>query len=106
VWACSILPEHIHLVTARHGYPVEQIVNHLKGAATRQLRAEEVHPLAAYGTRTGRVPKAFERGEWKVFLDNASDIARAIHYVEQNPVKERKPVQHWRFVRPFDPRCF
>ena len=27
VWACTILPEHVHLVIARHRYSVEQIVN-------------------------------------------------------------------------------
>src|SRR5262249_38674001 len=36
VWACSILPEHVHLVIARHTYKVEKIVNHLKGDTTRQ----------------------------------------------------------------------
>jgi hypothetical protein len=35
IWACSILPEHTHLVIARHRYQVESIVNALKGEATR-----------------------------------------------------------------------
>lgn len=26
IWACAILPEHVHLVVARHRYPAEQIV--------------------------------------------------------------------------------
>ena len=33
IWACAILPEHTHLVIARHTYKVEQIANLLKGAA-------------------------------------------------------------------------
>src|SRR3990172_10959289 len=37
VWACAILPDHAHLVVARHRYVVEQIANLLKGAATRQM---------------------------------------------------------------------
>jgi REP element-mobilizing transposase RayT len=37
VWACSILPDHVHLVVGRHRYEIEQIANLLKGAATRQL---------------------------------------------------------------------
>jgi REP element-mobilizing transposase RayT len=37
IWACSILPEHAHLVIARHTYKIEQIANLLKGAATRQI---------------------------------------------------------------------
>ncbi len=38
IWACSILPEHTHLVIARHSYQIEQIVNLLKGSATRSGR--------------------------------------------------------------------
>jgi hypothetical protein len=37
VRACSILPEHVHPVVARHRYKIEQIVNLLKGAAKRRL---------------------------------------------------------------------
>jgi REP element-mobilizing transposase RayT len=55
IWGCSILPEHTHLVIARHTYKVEQIVNLLKGAATSQLMKENVHPLAAYA-KPGRRP--------------------------------------------------
>src|SRR5688500_17185161 len=34
IHACSILPKHVHLVIARHRYPIERIANLLKGAAT------------------------------------------------------------------------
>jgi hypothetical protein len=43
------------------------------------------------------------RGRWKVFLDCVEDVARAILYVEENPMKEGKPRQHWSFVTPFQP---
>src|SRR5262249_27191489 len=33
IWACSILPQHVHLVIARHSYEVEKIANLLKGEA-------------------------------------------------------------------------
>src|SRR5579871_1641620 len=46
IWACAILPQHVHLVAARGDYEVEQWVNLLKGAATRQLLAENLHPFA------------------------------------------------------------
>ncbi len=103
VWACPILPEHVHLEIARHNYPVEEIINLLKGAATRQLVLEQVHPLADWKTRTGRMPKCWARGQWKVFLENEADIRRAIRYVEQNPVEEGKPTQRWSFVTRFQP---
>lgn len=102
VWACSILPDHVHLVIARHRYKVEQIVNLLKGAATRQLICENLRPLAAFPTRTGRVPKAFARGHWSVFLDGEDDIRRSIRYVQNNPIREDKRVQRWSFVTPFE----
>ena len=38
VWACSIMPDHTHLIIARHSYKVETIANLLKGAATRELK--------------------------------------------------------------------
>jgi len=37
---------------------------------------------------------------WKVFLDAPEDIAEAVKYVEDNPVKEGKPKQTWPFVVP------
>ena len=102
VWACVILPEHAHLVIARHDYPVERAVNLLKGQSTRQLIQEGVHPLAAFPTSTGRMPKAWGRGHWSVFLDSDSGIRRAIRYVRDNPAKEGKRPQRWSFVAPFD----
>jgi REP element-mobilizing transposase RayT len=98
VFACSILPDHIHLVVKRHRYGVETIANQLKGAATRRLDEEDIHPLSAHRTRSGRCPKAFSRGEWKVFLYCRQDILRAVSYVERNPPKEGLPRQPWWFV--------
>src|SRR5437879_7539923 len=45
VWACSILPEHVHLVIGSFRMSVEQLVIQLKGAATEQLVAEKIHPF-------------------------------------------------------------
>ena len=92
IWACAILPEHVHLVIGRTDQPVEQRVNQLKGAATRQLNAERINPTQ------GRHPP-FARSCWKVFLDRATDIDRAIEYVERNPHREGKPAQRWTCVR-------
>src|SRR5688500_11690064 len=40
VYACSILPTHIHMVVGRHRYPIEQISNLVKGAASTELAKE------------------------------------------------------------------
>jgi REP element-mobilizing transposase RayT len=102
VWACAILPDHVHLVIARSRLTVERVVIQLKGAATEQLVAETIHPFGDIVGSNGRRPKCFERGQWKVFLDSPEDIQRAIEYVENNPIKEGKKRQRWSFVRPLD----
>ncbi|QNN21950.1 hypothetical protein HED60_06590 [Planctomycetales bacterium ZRK34] len=89
VHACAILPEHVHMVIARHAdRTVERIVGHLKGRATQAL-VDADWPK-------GR-PVWAERC-WKVFLDDDRDVHRAIDYVNQNPIKERKPPQTWSFI--------
>jgi REP element-mobilizing transposase RayT len=101
VLACAILPEHVHLVAARHRCKVEWIVNQLKGAATRQLLEESLHPFARWQRPDGTVPMCWAAKLWKVYLDSEEDIARAVAYVENNPLKEGKPRQKWTFVTRF-----
>ena len=71
----------------------------LKGEATRQLLEEGIHPFQGIRDGKGRPPKCFSRGEWKMYL-GPKDLARAVRYVEDNPLKEGKPRQDWRFVVP------
>ncbi len=101
IWACSILPEHVHLVIARHVYTVEQIANLLKGEATKQLKSDALHPQARFVAANGKLPSAWAEGQWKVFLDHEEAIDAAIRYVEENPLKEGKLLQRWSFVMPF-----
>lgn len=100
LWACAILPEHTHLVIARHTYKVEQIANLLKGSATKQLVYEKTHPLAKLDDNSP-VPRMWASRQWKVYLDSEAAIDEAVHYVEKNPLKENKPKQQWKFVTPF-----
>lgn len=97
VWACAILPDHVHLVVGRSAIPVERLVIQLKGNATGQLLREGIHPMARYGVGDGRTPKCWVRGQWKVFLDSP-DVPRAIRYVQSNPPREGKRPQAWSFV--------
>jgi REP element-mobilizing transposase RayT len=103
IHACAILPEHVHLVIGRHSYRVEQMVRLLKAAASSQLAADARHPFALWPQPDGSLPTPWARNCWKVFLDSAEDVERAVRYVEGNPVKEGKPPQPWRFVTPFTP---
>ncbi|MCU0716778.1 MAG: transposase [Pirellula sp.] len=101
VWACSILPEHTHLVVSRHRYQVEQIANLLKGAATRRLLADSNHPQAPYAKPDRRPPGMWARHHWKSFLDSDQAIENAINYVLENPTKEGKPRQNWKWLTPY-----
>lgn len=98
VLACAILPKHVHLVVARHRYRVEQVVNLLKGGATRQLLEEGLHPFAHLADANGSVPTMWGRNCRKVFLNSDREVAKKIEYVEQNPLKEGKKRQRWSFV--------
>ena len=92
VHACSILPEHAHLVIAQRGRTVERIVGHLKTRATQRLKAE--------GLWFDDSRPVWAEGCWRVYLDTPADVRRAVKYVEDNPEKEGKQRQRWSFVTP------
>jgi REP element-mobilizing transposase RayT len=94
IFACAILPEHVHLVVCRHARKPRKIVGHLKARATRQLKASGLWldlERPVWGLRA-----------WAVYLDTPFDVRRAIQYVERNPGKEGKPLQRWSFVTSFE----
>jgi REP element-mobilizing transposase RayT len=98
--ACSILPDHVHLVIARHARLFERITSHLKSNATRRLREDGLDPLARFAGADGTLPTPWAGGLWKVFIDDGKHWSAAIKYVEDNPLKEGKPRQTWSFVTP------
>jgi REP element-mobilizing transposase RayT len=102
ILACAIMPDHIHLVIARFRYDVVQVANLLKGAATRQLLAEGIHPLQEYRQKDGSIPSPWSSKIWKVFLDCDYDVRRAIQYTDENPEKDGLKPQKWSFVVPYD----
>jgi REP element-mobilizing transposase RayT len=104
VYACSILPEHVHMVLGRYRYRVETMVRLFKAEATTELVKDGRHPLARWPQQDGSLPSPWAVGRWKVFLYTDADIVRAIRYVEENPIKEGKRPQHWSFVVPFVPK--
>ena len=99
ITACAILPQHIHVVIERDGRKVEQIVSHLKRAASRKLREENLHPLSEFGENGKSLPSPWARQCWKVFIDDARDYDRSVHYVEDNPLREGLRRQKWSFVK-------
>lgn len=91
--ACAVLPDHVHLVLARHPRKITTIVSHLKSQATRKLRALPEWP-------NDDRPVWGERG-WNVYLDNPAAVLRAIRYVNNNPPKEGLLKQRWSFITPY-----
>jgi REP element-mobilizing transposase RayT len=82
VHACSILPDHVHLVIGWHPRNIRQIVGHLKSRGTRRLKEVMLWPEL-------KRPIWGEHG-WNVYLNSLADVERAIKYVEANPLKEGK----------------
>jgi REP element-mobilizing transposase RayT len=100
VHACAVMPDHAHLVIARHPQRIETISNQLKGAATRQLVKDRLHPFVGVRDAKGQTPSPWAHGQWKVFIDSETQLDNAIRYVAQNPTKAGLKPQHWKFVKP------
>jgi REP element-mobilizing transposase RayT len=103
VYACSILPTHVHMVIPRDDCAIKQVARLLKGAATSQLLRDGIHPFARQPFNDARLPTPWTRHEWACFLFSKDDLLRAIGYVERNPIKERKRPQPWKYITPFHP---
>jgi hypothetical protein len=98
VWAYAILPSHVHLALGHLPISVERLTIQLKSAATKQMLAEKCHPFGSYVEQGRKLPKCFVRGQWSRFLV-PEDVAGAIKYVEDNPVRQGLQPQQWRFVK-------
>jgi REP element-mobilizing transposase RayT len=95
VYACAILPEHVHLVIGAGSHRIRAVVGHFRSRATHVLRQQQLwnddRPLwGAHG--------------WNVYRESVAAVERAIRYVNENPRKEGKKRQHWSFVVPFAAR--
>jgi REP element-mobilizing transposase RayT len=98
VFACAILPEHVHMVVGRHSYSIEEIARHLKADATTELNREGLHPFRDFPYRNGSLPSPWARGEWKCFIDKDDYVRNAVGYVNRNPIREGHAAQSWSFV--------
>ena len=98
VWACAIMPDHVHLVFAPHRLEPKELVIKLKSAATSRLVEEGIHPFQHLKLANGPPPKCFAQGEWVIFID-PEDVAWHVEYVENNPIKAGLARQEWDFFR-------
>jgi REP element-mobilizing transposase RayT len=94
-YACAIMPDHVHLLTRKHRDKAETMIEQFQDASREAILAK---PQAG---RTLDHPVWGGPG-WKVYLNTREDIERVIRYIEQNPIKIRRPPQKWPFVKPYD----
>jgi REP element-mobilizing transposase RayT len=95
VLAAAILPNHVHLVVARHLLPPRSLAGLLKRGASRQLTAEGIHPLSGRTHRNGRPISPWGEHSWSVFLPTRAAVRRSILYVEENPIRAGLKRQRW-----------
>jgi REP element-mobilizing transposase RayT len=100
IWACAILATHVHLIIAPHRYDIRRFLGRLKGAATKQLKADHLYPPTFSGgaQHRGFSPTPWSRLPWIRYIWSEEDLLWDIQYVEENPLKEGKPPQTWNCV--------
>ncbi len=98
IHACSIMPDHVHLVVARHRFEGDELIACLKRAGTRGMNEESLHPLCDFPRVNDRLPSPWGARGWKVTLRSTEQMRAAIRYVEQNPVRAGFKPQRWSFV--------
>jgi REP element-mobilizing transposase RayT len=93
VYACAIMPDHIHLVVRKHRLKAEEMIALFQEESRLRLRVERPwtsdHPVwGGHG--------------WVVFLDHPDEVERTDAYVENNPKTIGWPAQLWPFVTSYD----
>ena len=92
-YACAIMPDHVHLLLRKHKHSAEEMIVNFQASSQLRFMEERLRP--------GDHPVWGGPG-WKVFLDTEEEIHRTIRYIEDNPIKARRPVQRWPFVQRYD----
>jgi len=92
-YACTIMPDHVHVLIRKHRHKAEEMVANLQQAS--RLR------LCRSGLRSPDHPVWGGPG-WKVFLDDPDGVYRTIRYIEANRSKLGLARQRWDFVKDYD----
>src|SRR5690606_37315196 len=93
-YACAVMPDHVHLLIRKHKHTAEEMIERFQEASRRAIlanngRHEPGHPV-------------WGGPGWSVFLEHPNDVRRTMRYIEQNPVKIHRPIQHWSFTCDYD----
>ncbi len=99
--AFAQLRNHFHFVCGPCRYDIRRFEGRLKGAATKQLFEEGIHPMQKFADRDGIVPSPWSVKPWVVYLFTESDVVRSIRYVRDNLLRARLPAQEYGFIVPY-----
>ena len=92
-YACAIMPDHVHVLIRKHKHKAEDMIVNLQRTSRLRLSASATvdpdHPV-------------WTAGGWKGFLDSPDSIRRTIRYIDDNPIKVKRPKQHWPFITEYD----
>jgi REP element-mobilizing transposase RayT len=104
-YACTIMPDHVHFVAAKHPRSFEEVSGYLKRAATRAFTRAGQHPLQRFTGPRGSAPTPWAHGGWMRFIFHERDIPGAVDYVRKNPLRIGEPVQEYLFTVPCSALC-
>ena len=104
VFACAILRDHFHLVTGPCRYDIRRFAGRMKGAATKQLFVDRIHPMSKFADAEG-VPSPWSVKPWIVYEFTDQSMLNAIDYVNDNVKRARLPVERYPFVVPYRTRA-
>ena len=92
-WACALMSDHVHLLIRKHKHTYEEMLD--------QFQRTSRIALVEAGLRAQDHPVWATSG-WSVFLEHPDEVRRTIRYIENNPLKMRRPVQRYAFVKIYD----
>jgi REP element-mobilizing transposase RayT len=101
IYAFAALRDHFHAVVGPCRYDVRRFAGRLKGAASKQLREEGIHPMQKFVEGDGIIPTPWSVKPWVVYEFDDADMRRAVKYVNDNVIRARLKPQNHPFVVPY-----
>jgi REP element-mobilizing transposase RayT len=92
IWACAVMPNHVHLLAARHTLTPTKIVAACRARASRRLHDADQWPADR---------PIWGKGKWTVDLETPPDARTRIAYINRDPSEAGLPAQRWSFVTPY-----
>ena len=103
IYACAIVPDHVHLLLGRSTVKIDNLIRDLKEAAVKELARRGLSPVSRIeGTLAPHAAATiWSVGAWKVFIDDLNHVESTIRYIQRH-----RPVRSWDFVKPFCPEIY